>query len=115
MIKILKIDSENGLSRKFSHFLVLTLLVSISAFAAENPGKPSGPCQQIAQICKNAGFVAGDWKNGDGLWRDCVDPIVQGSATVPGAKKPLPTVDPTLVAACKLKNPKFGVGKVGGK
>jgi hypothetical protein len=74
---------------------------------------PPGPCQQIAAACKNAGFIPGDWKKGDGLWRDCVDPIVQGVTTVHGATKPLPTVDPSVVSACKAKHPKFGAGKVG--
>ena len=40
---------------------------------------------------------------------------MQGKTTVPGATKPLPSVDPSLVAACKAKNPKFGSGKVGMK
>lgn len=70
-------------------------------------------CKQIADACRKAGFIRGDWKKGDGLWRDCVDPIVQGAATVPGATKPLPVVDPQVVAACKAHRPKFGEGKVG--
>jgi hypothetical protein len=102
---------------------VLTLIVafgvaSMSAFAdnapnAGNSGKAPGPCNQIAAACKSAGFIQGDWKKGDGLWRDCVDPIVQGQTTVTGATKPLPSVDPAVVAACKAKHPKYGGGKVG--
>jgi hypothetical protein len=72
-----------------------------------------GPCKQIAQACKDAGFIKGDWKKGDGLWRDCVDPIMQGQTNVPGGTKPLPKVDASLVSACKEKHPKFGTGKVG--
>jgi hypothetical protein len=81
--------------------------------SAQAKGGPPGPCKQIAQACMQAGFTKGDWKKGDGLWRDCVDPIVQGQASAPGATKPLPSVDPNLVAACKAKHPKFGGGKVG--
>lgn len=91
-------------------------LISMPSFAdsaAAPAGKAPGPCLQIAQACKSAGFVKGDWKKGDGLWRDCVDPIVQGQTTVPGSTKPLPTVDPSVVSACKAKHPKFGSGKVG--
>ncbi len=102
---------------------ILTLLFSLAAFvsvltaadsaiAADNG---AGPCRQIEQTCKNAGFISGDWKKGDGLWSDCVDPIMQGVTTVPGATKPLPTVDSSVVSACKAKNPKFGRGKVGSK
>ena len=93
-------------------------LVSLSALAdntapAGNTGKAPGPCNQIAAACKSAGFIQGDWKKGDGLWRDCVDPIIQGQTSVKGATKPLPSVDPTVVAACKAKHPKYGEGKVG--
>ena len=76
---------------------------------------PEGPCKQIVDACKTAGFIPGDWKKGDGLWRDCVDPIMQGKSTAPGATKPLPAVDPKLVAECKAKHPNFGEGKVGSK
>jgi hypothetical protein len=74
---------------------------------------PPNECQQIAEACRSAGFIKGDWKKGDGLWRDCVNPIVQGKTSVPGATKPLPAVDGKLVADCKAKHPKFGGGKVG--
>ncbi len=78
-------------------------------------GRRHGPCEQIVQACRNAGFVKGAAKQGDGLWLDCVNPIMQGVTTVPGATKPLPAVDPGLVTACKAKRPKFGSGKVGSK
>lgn len=87
-----------------------------SQVMAQAPGPNAGgngPCQQIKQACLSAGFKSGDWKNGDGLWRDCVDPIIQGKTTVPGGTKTLPTVSANLVSECKAKNPKFGEGKVG--
>jgi hypothetical protein len=97
-----------------------TLLVSALSicstltFAQGKKGNEApSSCQQIAKICQQAGFIKGDWKKGDGLWRDCVDPIMQGKTSVPGATKPLPSVDPGLVADCKAKHPKFGGGKVG--
>ncbi|MBC7661184.1 MAG: hypothetical protein H7249_15915 [Chitinophagaceae bacterium] len=101
---------------KMKNYLIFTTLFLLAAkpVMAHDKGAP-GPCKQIAEACKTAGFVKGDWKKGDGLWRDCVDPIVQGQTTVAGATKPLPTVDPVIVSACKEKNPKFGEGKVGSK
>ena len=75
----------------------------------------SGPCHQITQICKNAGFDPGEAAKGTGLNAHCLNPIMQGKTKAPGAKKPLPTVDPKLVAACKAENPKFGHGQVGSK
>jgi hypothetical protein len=100
-------------SLAISAALFSTTLVFAGPPAGAGGGHPPGPCQEIAQACQSAGFKAGDWKNGDGLWRDCVDPIVQGVTQVPNGKIPLPSVDPKVVAACKAKHPKFGSGKVG--
>ncbi len=93
--------------------LILAGLLVFAAHSASAHEKMNPACKQIADSCKAAGFVKGDWKKGDGLWRDCVDPIVQGQTSVPGATKPLPTVDAKVVADCKASNPKFGEGKVG--
>ena len=75
--------------------------------------KVPAECQPIVDACNNAGFKLGDWKKGDGTFRDCIDPIMQGKTTVPGATKPLPSVDANAIATCKAKHPKFGQGKVG--
>src|SRR5579862_1009133 len=71
---------------------------------------PKAPCKQIADACKNAGFVQGDFRQGYGLWRDCVDPIMKGTKQPKNADKPLPSVNTSLVAACREKNPNFGEG-----
>lgn len=77
-----------------------------------------GACKRIEAACQGAGFVAGQYKKGFGLWRDCVDPIIQGKTPTcePGvACKPLPTnVNPADVQACKAACAKFGEGQVGG-
>jgi hypothetical protein len=72
-------------------------------------------CRQIQESCQKAGFVAGEAKKGYGLHRDCINPIMQGKASVPGATKPLPAVDPKVVSECKEKQPGFESGKVGTK
>jgi hypothetical protein len=94
----------------------ISIVVASAAFGqapAKMPNQPPGPCKEIAAACRNAGFIKGDWKKGDGLWRDCVDPIVQGKTSAPGGSKPLPSVDAGLISACKAKHPKYGSGKVG--
>ncbi|HXY54728.1 MAG TPA: hypothetical protein VEM40_08670 [Nitrospirota bacterium] len=94
--------------------IVASFAFSTTAFAApKQEGKVHGPCHQILKACQDAGFVKGMYKEGYGLWRDCIDPIMQGKTTVSGAAKALPSVDTGLVAACKAKNPKFGSGEVG--
>ena len=100
--------------QKMFALIVLTaspLLVLAQAKKGEH-GAP-GPCKAVERACKNAGFIPGDWKKGDGLWRDCVNPIMQRQTNVPGATRPLPTVDAKAIAECKAQHPKFGSGKVG--
>jgi len=99
--------------RNLLMFFALSLCVGLALAQGKKAerGTP-GPCRAIEQACKNAGFIQGDWKKGDGLWRDCVDPIMQGQTNVPGATKPLPSVDAKAVTDCKAARPKFGSGKV---
>jgi hypothetical protein len=92
---------------------VLSLFAAVAVAQGKKGDGPPGPCKQIEQACKTAGFIKGDWKKGDGLWRDCVDPIMQGQSNVAGATKPLPSVDAKAIADCKAQHPKFGHGKVG--
>ena len=84
------------------------IALASNAFAEE---KAEGPCKQIKEACEKAGFVKGEAKEGYGLWVDCIDPIMQGTAQPAKAKKPLPAVSPDLVGACKAKHPNFGQGK----
>ena len=75
------------------------------------PAKASGPCAQITAACKQAGFIEGDYKTGNGLQVDCIDPIMRGTPQPHKAKLALPPVSPQLVAACKAKHPGFGQPK----
>lgn len=93
---------------------IISILVLLSGPVTSNAAAEApGPCLKIAEACKAAGFVKGDWKKGDGLWKDCVDPIIQGTIAVPNSTQPLPIVDAATINACKAKHPKFGSGKVG--
>jgi len=100
-------------ARRASLSVLLALCPVIALAQAKKGDHAPGPCKQVEQACKNAGFIQGDWKKGDGLWRDCVDPIMQGQTSVPGASKPLPAVSAGAIAECKAQHPKFGGGKVG--
>jgi len=79
--------------------------------ASSTGQKPQGACETIEAACRGAGFVEGDYQKGYGLWKDCIDPIMQGAKQPAKAIKPLPSVQPATVAACKQKNPKFGEQK----
>lgn len=85
--------------------IVVGLALPMVARSAEHG---PGSCEQIVEACKSAGFVQGDARLGYGLWRDCIDPIVRGTPQPPNADKPLPSVTPELVAACRQRHPNFG-------
>ena len=57
-------------------------------------------CDQIRAACKNAGFVQGGGAR-NGLLMDCFEPIVQGTPQPKSASRPLPTINPQLVNACR--------------
>jgi hypothetical protein len=84
----------------------LGIAVSLAEPAA-NAEEPRA-CDQIIHICKQAGFVEGDYKKGYGLWLDCIDPIMRGMKQPAIADKPLPQVSAELIAACRQKDPNFG-------
>ena len=70
--------------------------------------KRGGACAQIAAACKQAGFVPQGAKSGAGIVVDCIRPIMVGTPQGVQGTKPLPQIDPQLVAACKQQNPNFG-------
>ena len=77
---------------------------------AQPAPKRVGPCAQIMAACKQAGFVRNGAKTGAGIMVDCVRPIVVGTPQQVQGTKPLPQIDPQVVAACKRRNPNFGMG-----
>jgi hypothetical protein len=52
--------------------------------AERNPG-----CQRIIAECKKLGFIPGQWKQDNGLWKDCFDPIVKGNGGATRDGKPI--------------------------
>jgi hypothetical protein len=85
--------------------------VRILAFGVAIPlVAQQGPCDQIAAACKSAGFTLGGASTGTGLQKDCVIPIIQGATQPAAARRPLPEVDPRLVAACKARRPDVAQG-----
>ena len=83
---------------------MVILAPGLSASAEERT-----PCLKIKQVCEDAGFKQGGLAEGLGLQVDCIRPIMEGTPQRQRAAKPLPTIDAAVVAACKARNPKFGV------
>lgn len=101
--------STFGLLTLFKGLLIITSFSNYS-HAEEHSGHGK-PCKSIVEACKNAGFEKGKAKEGFGLWKDCVHPIVRGESQKKSATKPLPTVSTELISACKEKSPHFGQGR----
>jgi hypothetical protein len=101
---------------RISTLAVCAVLVALTAPSraqppAAAPAKGSGSCAQITAACKQAGFIQGDYKTGNGLDVDCIDPIMRGTPPPHKTKLTLPQVSPQLVAACKAQQPGFGQPK----
>jgi len=60
------------------------------------------PCLQLKAACKAAGFIPGGMKTGDGLYKDCINPILAGRGVKTSRSgRALPHVDPQIVTACR--------------
>jgi len=46
--------------------------------AVQNAAENNPACQQIVEECKKLGFVVGEWKTDNGVWKDCFSPVVHG-------------------------------------
>jgi len=84
------------------------LVCGIVAPMAAASAQEQGPCRQVRAACLGAGFMPGAAREGIGLQVHCIVPIMQARAQPPTARKPLPKVDPQLVADCKVSNLRFG-------
>src|SRR5258708_9807063 len=83
-------------------------IIMALAGATAAHAQAAGPCREIMAACREAGFTQGGARTGDGIVVDCVRPIMLGAAQPRRATKPLPQIDPQMVAACKARNPDFG-------
>jgi len=63
---------------------------------SRNPG-----CQRIVAECKKLGYIAGEWKQDNGLWKDCLDPVVKGSTPTRDGKLMTFPVSPGDVQSCR--------------
>jgi len=88
---------------KLALIATLSIACPVVVFAQK-----TGACQQIVAACKNAGFVENEYQKGYGLQMDCINPIMSGTKQPTTATKPLPSVSPQLIAACKQQEPHFG-------
>src|SRR6266849_5424073 len=87
---------------------ICQIMMTLAGATAAHAAQAAGSCRQVVAACQEAGFTQGGARTGDGIQVDCVRPIMQGTAQQRRATKPLPQIEPELVAACKARNPDFG-------
>jgi hypothetical protein len=107
--KELSMDHQLCLHR-IGAVIACLVVVSITARYGAQAAPRAPACAEIRAACQQAGFAQGGAKAGDGIVADCLRPIMQGRPQSRRASKPLPEIDPQLVAACKAQNPSFGQG-----
>ena len=59
-------------------------------------------CSTVLGECKKLGFVAGGFKEGKGLWRNCFAPVVHGKSANLNGQDVAVTVNANDVASCKV-------------
>ena len=70
---------------------------NMAAAAEQNPA-----CQRIIAECKNLGFIQGQRKKDNGLWKDCFDPVVKGGGSATRDGKPISVpVNGSDVQSCR--------------
>jgi hypothetical protein len=85
-------------------FCVVAAALAGPLYAQSATPKPEDPCEQIHNACIAAGYHERDANKGEGLWYDCVDPIMKGKK--PTGKKQ-PDVSSQVIAACRAKDPTY--------
>src|ERR1700733_10811217 len=94
--------------------IAINLTTGVLAAPAPPPPPPTEPnCLAVYNACTQAGYIYGDAGHGNGLYRDCVGPLVTGT---PPPKAPPPGVNfPAQVAPqakiCHQNHPKWGVAR----
>ena len=106
-------SGQGGIMRATTITLTLVglLFTGVSSLSQAQPTQPVPwhPCAQITAACTQAGFVPYGAKLDVGIAVDCIKPIMAGTPQRKQATKPLPLLDPQVVAACKERNPNFGM------
>jgi hypothetical protein len=69
--------------------------------AAQNAAHSNPACQQIVNECKNLGYIVGEWKTDNGVWRDCFDPVVNGGAPTREGRPVHVPVSSSVIQECR--------------
>ena len=79
----------------------------------EPPRYPA--CRQIYDECQKLGFIVGEAKQDNGLWKDCFDPVANGGQATRDGKPIQVPVSPKTVQECREHRAKEHKGAQGMK
>lgn len=68
---------------------------------ARNAAETNPSCQRIVQECQKLGYIVGQWKKDNGLWKDCFDPVVKGSTPTRDGRPVNVPVDASDIQNCR--------------
>lgn len=94
-----------------SSIFVLGLAAATVAIVWPGQARSEGPCAEIINRCKAAGFRVGHGTM-NGLWFECVEPIYNRHAPPGRTTAPLPSIDPKTVNDCRTNVPDLLKGKI---
>jgi hypothetical protein len=74
---------------------------STSSEARQKTAENTPQCVHIINECKQLGFIPGQYKVDNGLWKDCFDPVLSGKGNATRDGKPVTVpVNQSDVKAC---------------
>lgn len=106
-------------SRIFPSGLFLAALLMAMALNAQQMGVPgqttpyprngqghaaverNPACQRILSECSRLGFIKGQWKEDNGLYKDCFDPVVRGGTPTRDGKPVSVPVSQSDIQSCR--------------
>jgi hypothetical protein len=71
------------------------------AHPKQNAAQSNPACQRILAECKKLGYIQGQYKKDNGLWKDCFDPVVKGGTPTRDGKSVNVPVSPSDVQSCR--------------
>lgn len=80
--------------------IVLFMSLGLTAFAEPLGSSGRHPCMVIKKACEDAHFEKGEAKNGNGLFMNCMKPLMEGKA-VPGVQ-----VESSVIEGCRMRKEK---------
>ena len=81
----------NATAQTMSHPTTSTVPQTQPSRGAQNHSvaENNPACERIISECKKLGFIPGQYKKDNGLWKDCFDPVVHGGGSPSRDGKPI--------------------------